>query len=355
MQFFPDWAPNWHPLIIHFPIVLIIFAFLADMGKAIFKKAEWLSGTSLFLYISGTLFAIIAYFTGKQAADSVNFPPDAYSVVSTHADYALYTIIFLGIYTVIRIIGALKKWDSRKSILGILVFLGFVGVLLIQQTAELGGMLVYKYGVGTEKVKIQSESEEIAPTSSTLKPIRIKENGSWYWEAGRNSLDSFQWIKTPTPVSLLSDDSLYVSFHLEKPQFNLAVFGTDLERVQIKAEVNLQKFDGIFYLIHHFNDSANYDFLAIENGLAKLGRIENGKMKIFHSKNFVAEGKIELKVVGTNGHFRGYANNDLIVHGHAVDLPAGKAGFGFSGKGTIKLFSIRVLSLNSPGQNQHSH
>lgn len=355
MNFLPDWAPNWHPLFIHFPIVLIIFAFLVDISKAIFKKVQWLSSMALILYIGGTIFALITYLTGKQAADSVSFPPEAYPVVSTHADYALYTIIFLIGYVVIRIFLSFKKWDTRNSIMGIMVLLGFVGVLFVQQTAELGGKLVYKYGVGTAPTKIAPPMEKSAWASTVYQPIYIEENGSWYWKAGIHTPESFQWIHSPKPTIYLSKDSLSAVLDVNSNQTNMAIFDPVLNGVQIQAVINLKEFNGRFYLIHHFKDTANYDFFAISEGMAKLGRKKEGKIHILSSKEFVEQGKIELKVVSSNGHFRGYVNNNLVVHGHANDLPPGKTGVAFSGQGKIPLYLLRVTSLESPERGQHHH
>ena len=36
MQFVPEWAPNIHPIIIHFPIVLLIIAVLFDLAGLVF-------------------------------------------------------------------------------------------------------------------------------------------------------------------------------------------------------------------------------------------------------------------------------------------------------------------------------
>ena len=41
MQLIPEWAPNIHPLIIHFPIALLLFAVFTDTLSVWFQK-DWL-------------------------------------------------------------------------------------------------------------------------------------------------------------------------------------------------------------------------------------------------------------------------------------------------------------------------
>ncbi|GAB4172265.1 MAG: hypothetical protein Kow00108_06880 [Calditrichia bacterium] len=359
MQFLPDWAPNWHPLIIHFPIVLIIFGVLADFARGIFKKATWLNKTALFLYGGGTIFAIIAYFTGKAAADSVFFPPEGYPVVSTHADYALYTVIFLGIFFLIRAFFAYKKWDKINSWSGVLVLAGLVGVLLIQKTAEYGGMLVYKYAVGTS---LQKEPSEIKPEKTTSKipasTINVSEDGSWLWMAQKHPLELFHWIGLKTPKYQYADkDSQFVKLNINTNTKVLAVLGPDLSDVQVNTEVDLTSFNGSFYLIHHFLDSSTYDFFSVGKEKIVLGRLNKGKIEMMDTKKFNQQRRLIVKVVGTKGHFRGYVNNKLLLHGHAGDLPAGSAGFGFEGKGFIKLKYINVVSLKTKEEHggEHAH
>jgi uncharacterized membrane protein len=53
-----------HPMIVHFPIALIIVGFLADLIGILLKK-EFFSRTGFYLLILGTLGAVTAYITGN--------------------------------------------------------------------------------------------------------------------------------------------------------------------------------------------------------------------------------------------------------------------------------------------------
>jgi uncharacterized membrane protein len=55
-----------HPMIVHFPIALLIVGFLFDI-LSLFIKKEFYSNAGFYLLILGTLGIIAAYFTGNLA------------------------------------------------------------------------------------------------------------------------------------------------------------------------------------------------------------------------------------------------------------------------------------------------
>lgn len=149
MDILPEWAPNVHPMIIHFPIAVLTIAVLFDFIYQIWDR-NWLSKSTLALYFLGALSASAAFITGKIAADAVNMPMQAELTVSNHSDMAKYTLLFFSLYTIIR---AINWWKFKpNSVFKISFFLlALLGLFLLFQTADLGGMLVYKYGVGISK------------------------------------------------------------------------------------------------------------------------------------------------------------------------------------------------------------
>src|SRR3990170_7245038 len=103
MQLVPDWAPNIHPMIVHFPLVLLIFAVLFDVAGLILKKFTWLEKSALLLYLLGTIAAGVAFLTGRAASDGLDIPVIAMRAVNDHADWAEVTLWFFIIYTIIRL------------------------------------------------------------------------------------------------------------------------------------------------------------------------------------------------------------------------------------------------------------
>lgn len=144
----PEWAPNIHPLLIHFPIVLLITATLFELAGA-FKRKDWLRNTTVVLFGLGAVATLATYISGKQAIDEVTVPLQAEITAGHHADWALYTLLFFSIYFLVRLVLFWKKYDQQQWMRILLVIVAGTGLFILAQTADLGGKLVYKYGVGT--------------------------------------------------------------------------------------------------------------------------------------------------------------------------------------------------------------
>ena len=57
----PSWAPNFHPLVIHFPIVLVMTAAVVDLVDVAFERSVWLKAATTTLYVTGALSLMVAY------------------------------------------------------------------------------------------------------------------------------------------------------------------------------------------------------------------------------------------------------------------------------------------------------
>jgi uncharacterized membrane protein len=144
----PSWAPNVHPLVIHFPIVLVMAAAVVDLVDVAFERSVWLRAATTTLYITGALSVIVAFLTGLQAQGTVLIPGMAYPVLAEHRQWALITMSYCIVVAALRLVvlrgdGARSR-KRRLMLLGI----GLVSVVLVQQTAERGARLVYEYGTG---------------------------------------------------------------------------------------------------------------------------------------------------------------------------------------------------------------
>jgi len=148
----PEWAPNVHPMLVHFPIAMFITGLFFDFVKFFWKK-DWLHIVVTALFVFAALSALVTYFSGKQAIDIVSVPMRAELTASNHADWGLYTLLYFSLFAAIRAFLFWKELDRKRAV-AILLFCGsLAGAALISKTADLGAKLVYKYGVGVQKAK----------------------------------------------------------------------------------------------------------------------------------------------------------------------------------------------------------
>jgi uncharacterized membrane protein len=144
----PSWAPNFHPLVIHFPIVLVMTAAVVDVVDVAFERSPWLKAATTTLYVMGAVSLVVAFVTGTQAQATVLVPGMAYPVLKDHRQWALVTMAYCIVIASLRLV--MLRGESGRSrrrrvaLLGI----GLVSVVLIQQTAERGARLVYEFGTG---------------------------------------------------------------------------------------------------------------------------------------------------------------------------------------------------------------
>ena len=148
MTLIPSWAPNLHPLVIHFPIVLVMTAAVVDLVDVAFERSPWLRAATTTLYITSAVSLIVAYLTGTQAGSTVLVPGMAYPVLTAHRQWALVTMTYCIVVAALCLIllrgSNARSRRRRVMLLGI----GLVSVVLIQQTAERGARLVYEFGTG---------------------------------------------------------------------------------------------------------------------------------------------------------------------------------------------------------------
>ncbi len=356
MPLLPEWAPNVHPMIVHFPIALLIVALLFDLAALVFKKHNWLQKSAAILYIAGGLFVAAAFLSGRQAADSVNVPAIVNPTLGEHADWGLRTLWYFGLYGVIRLF-LLWKNIGEKWVLSLVIFLiGAAGMFVLFETAEHGAELVFRHGIGVQAAEqARSELEQIRHENETLSTSGLQEspNGSWKWLPGSGAevvlKRQFTWLLgSPTDVEpALNKDAANGEVLGLTLANNRVLFtaGKPLTGVQADVRLNLDKFTGTFMLVHHVQDAANFDFISLEGEKMILGRMENGKATIEDEDETSYSGWFTLRAVGDGRHFRGYMNEKLVAHGHGNPLPPGTVGLFIHGNGQILIDEIVVQSL----------
>ena len=137
-----------HPMIVHFPIALLIVGFLSDL-IGVFLKKDFFSKAGFYLLILGTAGVIAAYFSGNIAGDGVSEAGVLKQALENHEEAAELSLWLMVIASVVRIgIVVFKKYSGILKWVAILLFLA--GILSIARTGYYGGELVFKHAAGVQ-------------------------------------------------------------------------------------------------------------------------------------------------------------------------------------------------------------
>ncbi len=361
MDLVPGWAPNLHPLVVHFPIALLILAVALDGFAALFSAEWWTDRASAVLYTLGTLAAAVAWLTGRAAADSVFVEAQAQAVLTAHADWAVATLLFFVAVTALRSMQAFWKPDLKAlRTAGLLA--GLAGLFLLYQTGDRGALMVFGYGVGTGGIQSElglttAAADTTGGTDRAVGTLAVSMDGVWSWEAGPGSLEDllarFDWIEGQadrlSPRLLMRPDSSYVLELKFQGDPVLLATTTPFSDVQVELEADVSGFEGSVGLVHHLQDGKSYDFVRIATGggAISLGRLGGEQVQVMDSAAMDGDrrGPFLLRAVGSGTHFRGYLGEELLVHGHGDASPEGGAGLRIEGNGTLRLRSLRIVPI----------
>lgn len=159
MPQFPP-IPTWeslHPLVIHFPIVLLLLSPLFVLISALLSpvKGRPYMTVALIILLMGTLSLFVAASSGQAAATLADRGGPVDAVLENHEKLASEAeVIFLGLSAVLLGMVALPRvlrcQETRlTSTLLPLAFLVLysAGILVVVNTAHVGGRLVHEFGV----------------------------------------------------------------------------------------------------------------------------------------------------------------------------------------------------------------
>jgi len=144
----PEWAPNVHPMIVHFPIAWWIAAVLVDLVGVMLPRAAWATTTASTLYPAGAVAATVTYLTGRQAAMTVLTPGMAHAIVLEHWNWALATTVGFWLIALLRLAMNLKHPRASRWIRVALAAAALVALASLFETGDRGARLVYQYGLG---------------------------------------------------------------------------------------------------------------------------------------------------------------------------------------------------------------
>lgn len=149
-------AELWHPLTVHFPIALLVFAMLTRLAnRFIGKSSGWLINTSRLLLYAGTVFAWIAVYTGNLADTHVARSLCDPTVVEHHERLSYITgwvftsavLLDLTRLLPLKFLDWIQKSWKEWLIIGLLL----AGTSYLGYTSHLGARLVYQQAAGVHQ------------------------------------------------------------------------------------------------------------------------------------------------------------------------------------------------------------
>lgn len=358
----PDWAPNVHPLVIHFPIALLFVAALVDAIALVIRTSHpWARTSAVGLYALGALGTAVAFLTGRDASDEVDLPAQAITTLNAHADWALYLVWFAGLYALVRVAALRYDRENRLAVHLPLAALGLVSLFLVQQTAERGGQMVYQYGVAVAAVTIEDPARHdhnahgmgAGPAAEgaddhaeggdhadmQMGEMAAAPAGGETGQAGVPALRSLAGAR-PEGATLTASPG--------RPTF--VTTGDAVGDLEAETQLDLSRFTGTVMLVHHVQDAQTYDFLAVDKPASgettvRQGRVAGGVETTFDRGTATLSGTVALKTYAVGTHFRGYVGGDQVTHGHGDAAPAGRVGLRLDGTGSVHVLALAATAV----------
>jgi len=142
---------NFHPLLVHYPIALFTAFFVAEFLGVILKNEDFRCAASFCLYL-GTIAAVFTVAAGYYAAATVEHSEEVHAIMENHEGFGVTVLIIAAVLSAWRIYVRRKfspKWQVAHLALALILS------VIIAIGADLGGLMVYKYGVGGQAVRIE--------------------------------------------------------------------------------------------------------------------------------------------------------------------------------------------------------
>jgi len=170
--------------------------------------------------------------------------------------------------------------------------------------------------------------------------------------------EGFTWMPTEESMSMMEykTDNIRVATSGDEDvlmfepagQKASCMFKNKQGNVGVTATLKMESSEAAVMLLHHSTGKDNYEFVSLEGGVMKLGRVENGEEKIFDSKDIdVPSDWFTLTVTAAGTHYKGYLNEKMITHGHGDMMKPGLLGIVASGNSTISVKKVEATPLEA--------
>ncbi len=352
--------PNVHPALVHFPVALAFTALLMEFVSLALPRRLWLARSAGTLYGLAAAGAVAAFLAGRQAADSLGaISIEAEVVLADHADLALWTTITLVIAAVLRTGAsflAAKNPENRMGVLRVLALMTLVGAsLLVGQTADLGGALVFRHGVAValpsaSAPRITAAPVPIPPDESPEMRLSRGPNGALDWRPSAGDTAALGTILTPIGASgaVRPAAGSGEGLGLEVDGETILVFPDTFDDLVVEARLDLGGFEGTVGVAHHVESPETAVLFTVSTaGEARLVQRSGTKEKSLDVAT-ISSGKnlVEMRTTAAGNHLKGFVDGEMVVHGHGASGEAARVGLYLNGRGIVRVFQVTVTSGN---------
>lgn len=358
--------PNLHPALVHFPVAILPIAILLDLSMLPMRRQRhWLDRAACVLYSAAAVGGVAAYWAGHLAVEGL--PPlalDAQAQVNTHSDSATISVWLMGLLAVARVAVAVRDTKSQSTVprVALLAF-ALVASALVYRTADLGGGLVYQYGIGVaDRGSPDSDEPTVATTGSEVShgaggdaASRLVEraDGTTIWTPLPEDRQALGTVLTPAPGTHTA------AVAWAEPQggaggLGLAVDGEALlllpgtyGDVEVKAELIADGFNGELGLAHHVASGSEAGLLTVsfpENEFSLVLRKGGEPSMLAQATRHVSKAPFQLAVTVSGRHLHGFLGEERVVHGHASPSSDGGCGLFLHGQGTVRILSMSITT-----------
>jgi uncharacterized membrane protein len=361
--------PNLHPAILHFPIVLFCLALAVELLAIVWRRRSRLDTAAVILFLLAALAAVVTYFSGRSAANSLGpQPPKIQEAIAAHSDMALRTVWAFVVLAVLRglfeIIRTKTSPSNTRVLRGLLLLVAFFGFWLLLETADRGGGLVYTYGVSVKAAAASSspataQNESAGQSAQGAPTLKPNEKGAIVWAPAASDPSllpaSLQIIKASPNATVRAE-----KIEGQDKGVNLLVSGRvvlllpeKMGDVVLSLDTDPSKFAGSLGLVHHYRATDSYEAVVLfSQGEGVLQSVTNGNAQTLDQKQVDwPQDRSVLAASAAGRHLMGYVDGMTVLHGHrdAVNF-VGKVGVVCDGTGSLEIFELRAAPASSEAE-----
>ena len=141
--------PVWHPLLVHFPVALLLLAAVVAVVWVLHDRTTWRT-MLLVLLGAGTAGGVAAYMTGESLLEQVEGTPVVEALIDAHEAAALFavlisagTLLLLSVYVAIRWRFGRGGGSDSLAIRIAVATAVIAAAFFVAWTAHIGGTMVW--------------------------------------------------------------------------------------------------------------------------------------------------------------------------------------------------------------------